>query len=280
MIENHAFVTLPGEDAFQDAEGFGVASGHVAKVGIGILGDGADEPGDFAGVAFADLGAHVLNEALGTLFVGRVGTAGASGDLDVLFPNGCFVGTGFDEDYLYAEPETLEAEGFTPSFERPLAGGITTDADGGADACHGGDHDDVSSMLPAHDGHDGLGDGDVGEEIGLKLFAEFGKGNVFGESGGRESGVVDEDVNALMIANNVGEELRKECVVGDIETANFDAFGDAFAGGKFVESGAGGGIAHGGDDVEPAECEFHGGEHSDAAGGSGDESDLSQFVIC
>lgn len=133
-------------------------------------------------------------------------------------------------------------------------------------------------MLLTHDGHDGLSDRDVREEIGLELFAEFGKGNVFCESRSGESGVVDEDVYSMVVANDVGDELRKGRVVCDIEAANFNAFGEAFAGGEFVESGAGGGIAHGGDDVESAECEFDGGEHSDAAGGSGDESDLVQFV--
>jgi hypothetical protein len=134
-------------------------------------------------------------------------------------------------------------------------------------------------MLLTHDGHDCLGDSDVGEKIGLELFAEFWERNVFGESCGGESGVVDEDVDTLMIANDVGDELRKGSVIGDVEAADFDAFRDTFAGGEFVESSAGGGIAHRGDDVESAECEFDGGKHSDAAGGSGDESDLVQFVI-
>ena len=84
-------------------------------------------------------------------------------------------------------------------------------------------------MLAAHGGQHGFSHGHRAEEIGLELAAEFFELDVFGKSGDGESGVVDQNVQAAMVADNGVNERGKGIEVGDVERTDVELAGDTAA---------------------------------------------------
>ena len=77
-------------------------------------------------------------------------------------------------------------------------------------------------VLAAHGGQRGFGHGDGAEEIGLELAAEFFQLDIFGKSGDGESGIVDQDVQTAMVANDGVNEGGEGIEVGDVERPDIE----------------------------------------------------------
>ena len=58
-------------------------------------------------------------------------------------------------------------------------------------------------------GKHGLAHGDVAEEVGLELLAEFAERQVFAKAGDAESGIVDQHVDAAVVAHDAVDHARR-----------------------------------------------------------------------
>ena len=104
-----------------------------------------------------------------------------------------------------------------------LGGGIAADGKRAVQAEDGRNHDDVPGALPAHDGQRGLRHGHLAEKVGLELPADLVEPEVFGKSGNGKASIVDEDVEASVVADNSIDKARDGVEVGDIQLTNVDA---------------------------------------------------------
>ena len=132
----------------------------------------------------------------------------------------------------------------------------------------------MSGALAAHGGQHGFGHGDGAEEIGFELAAEFFELDIFGESGDRESGIVDQNVEAAVVADDGVDEAGERVEVGNVERADIELCRRHLRRLRPDRGARGAQVAHGGDDAESGLGQFDGGEQSEAAGGAGDQSDL------
>ena len=132
----------------------------------------------------------------------------------------------------------------------------------------------MSGVLTAHGGQRGFGQGNGAKEVGLELLAEFFEFNVFGEPGDGKSSIVHEDIEAAVVANQRVNERRQGVEVGYVERTDIELGSDSCGGCGLIEALAAAEVAHGGDDAKASLSQFNGGEQSEAAGGTGDESDF------
>src|SRR5690349_23253445 len=95
----------------------------------------------------------------------------------------------------------------------------------GQRAMHAADrrhHDDVPRPLLPHDGNDSFCYRDGGEKVGLELAADLAEFEVLGEAGQGESCIIDEDIDASMLADDVLDEPSDEIEIVDVEPADID----------------------------------------------------------
>ena len=112
------------------------------------------------------------------------------------------------------------------------------------------------------------------KKLGLELGAEFFEFNVLGEASHGESGVVDEGIDAAIVADDGIDEVRDRRDLGYVEAAYVDPVGDSCGIRSFIEFCPAGQIAHGGDDFVASFAEFYGGEQAESAGGASEDSDF------
>jgi hypothetical protein len=112
------------------------------------------------------------------------------------------------------------------------------------------------------------------KKVCLELAAEFFQFDVFGESGDGESGVVDQDIQATVFADDGVNRAGKGIEVGDVKRADVKLAGDTCCSCGLIKSIAAAEVAHRGDDAESGPGQFYRGEQAEAAGGTGDESNL------
>ena len=132
----------------------------------------------------------------------------------------------------------------------------------------------MSSPLLAHDRQDGLGHGNGAKEVRFQLQPQFFQLDIFGEARHRESGVIDQHVDASVIAHYGVYNSSDVPGVRNVKRADIDLIGDSRGCCGLVELCTAAEIAHRGNHVVSRTRQFDRREEPKAARTSSDEGDL------
>ena len=114
-----------------------------------------------------------------------------------------------------------------------------------------------------------LAHGDIAEEIGFKLVAYFVRAERSSpKPGDAETGVVDQHIDATVIAHDGVNHSRDGAEFGDVETAEVELVAHAGLLRGLLETPAAAQVAHGGNDLVAVLGKFNGGQQPDATGTS------------
>src|SRR5207245_3911613 len=103
--------------------------------------------------------------------------------------------------------------------------GITADRQCAVQPADGRNHDDVSRMLLPHGGQHSLGHRDLTKEVGFKLQPDFFQRYIFGEASHGKACIVNQHVDAAILADNFVGKAANGAELSDIETSHVKLIG-------------------------------------------------------
>src|SRR6516164_11213723 len=162
----------------------------------------------------------------------------------------------------------LDAQGFAEAFEGEFRSAIGAEQRIAHASADGRDLDDVSRLLAAHHRQDGLAHGNIAEKVCFKLIANLTELQVFTKPSHAESGVVDQHVDAPVVAYDAVHHPANGVEFGNVEAAEVEFVAHTPLLRGLVESFATAQVTHGGYDPISVLCKFNCCQQSDAAGAS------------
>ena len=237
------------------------------------MGDSRNESSHFDGVALGNPLDPFL-KLRATLTVGRAAIQRFLDDVRVAVPDIGLISAGFDQHDFDAERVDFQAQRFTPALKRKFGSRIAAHRERPVQPADGRHHNDVSRALLPHYWENGFGEGDVAEEVSFELLPQFVELNVFGETRHSEAGVINQHIEATVIANKLLCKCGHGRELAYIQALDIELVAHSRGGCSLVETIAPPQIAHAGNDFETVIRQFDGGQQTDAAGGASDESNF------
>ena len=124
-------------------------------------------------------------------------------------------------------------------------------------------------MLLPHGGQHSLGHRDLTKEVGFKLQPDFFQRYIFGEASHGKACIVNQHVDAAILADNFVGKAANGAELSDIETSHVKLIGNCGNSRGLLQPSAPPEVTHGSHHPESGLSELNRGEQSNSAGGAG-----------